>query len=429
MRITFEGYRIYGRDRAYLTAFLCRLDEVTVFKQGFGSRLRWFDLEGNDWLIKPKLHFRDDQGIPSFEASGLRPCLNLTVHLECNPTRFRAHRGSHYRAIAAMPAAEALQVNPDARERGGNLSLDGNDNILTEAQWSSLGGWQRWFDLLLLKARAFIDETIQGVCDLPSEEALPNADWDVRACPDWRAAVIKQAEVYFERREELAIGTVYDLAPRLMDLSEALVATEHREGVEPGAPQIGVSGNAMSLSATLRGPDSRGKRVDLVVYAKAHDRLRIEIRYIGNLAQLLYRRAVRAGDDEPDEWPATLRAYFEDAVRDAVRRLTHIEEVLNPPIASRPATVTDIVMVTTALMSACDNDPALFNRLMAILLVRGGVTGNTDPAVMRALQELVERGILARRSIRTSGVGQLPRYTLAPRYRRMRNLLNTIPQQ
>lgn len=305
--------------------------------------------------------------------------IEVNLELDLNPTRFLAHQPDpSLAAIMARDPFEALRVNPSTRAQLALATLDGSDNVLVGLD--RLGGqrvearaeqWQALLSVYVDHVLEALRATIMpaGFVTAPLKETLS----------------LSQAETYYEFTAADAVSTVGDLSRLLMSADGASRLFQRVE--------IGGTANARWVKLSLT------EDIDAKVYAKTHDRVRVEITYTDQVKQV----AQRAGAPRNDGPIAKLMALNTDAAR-------RLETFWNA-LMTLDASATDVCEFMARLNRAVPDDN---RRLMLSLIANSrGVTvtaaeGFGSPVVCRAL---VREGILI--PIRTRQRGEA-RFALTP---------------
>jgi hypothetical protein len=291
--------------------------------------------------------------------------IDIDMELDLNPTRFLAHQPDPSpAAILERDPFEALRVNASKRVQLALATLDGGDNVLIGLD--RLGGerfedratqWQHLLTAYLTHLRLALHATIrpQHIETALIEDKL----------------TLTQVETYYEFSAADAVSTVGDLSRLLMSADGASRLFRRAE--------IGGTSNARWMKLPLTAD------IDAKVYAKTHDRVRVEITYTSRVEQA----AERAGVARTGSTIAKLMTLNTDAAR----RLETFWDALMT-LDALDASATDVCEFMARLNRAV---PEGNRRLMLSLIANNrGVTatakeGFAPPAVCRAL---VREGIL-----------------------------------
>ena len=148
------------------------------------------------------------------------------------------------------------------------------------------------------------------------------------------------------------------------------------------------------------------------VYAKAHDRLRVEVRHRTNPRRTYGARATN--EEYPNRTPEQLVSFLEFVGQQAHERASVFFDALRGRVRAAPPTITRLVDLLDNISQACRGDRDLTHRMLALLVAGGRIVRTEDPQLRGAVDALVRSGVLTRtRSTRRSTPGI---YMMAPSY-------------
>jgi hypothetical protein len=328
--------------------------------------------------------------------------IDVDLELDVNPTRFLAHQPeTSLDAIRARDPFDALRVNPDVRRSLRARTLDASDNILFGAEF--MGG--RTFARRDAHWRAVMNANFDHLREALTSSLAP-ARFAQLVSLDMR---VKQAEAYWELASADAVSVVEGLCNAFKAAAGDTRISQIVQSRPPMArPTIDFDGdrNARWLKLPLT------EEVDLKVYAKTVDRVRVELTYHGGIR----RHAQRAGG----------RRVATGCNSDVVETLLSLRDGASNRLTNVWDTVMTLYRPHEGTGEICDFMRRL-NRaveegnrqlMLSLLANHRGVTvtdatGFASLAVCRALES---EGILQRVHPRNRAPA---RYALAPRYSEM----------
>ncbi|RUV23654.1 hypothetical protein [Mesorhizobium sp. M7A.F.Ca.MR.245.00.0.0] len=337
-----------------------------------GKRYRLGIVKG--WLLE--IAGSREAGTVTWQPNG-RVSFNLTLVI--NLTRFLArHHGKSLDQIALMTQNEAL--HPVA-QRASLVSLDGKDNVLARQE---MGGtsferrserWEAALRIYLAHVRALFENEIAEL----SPDVFQNAS-------PIRFEAVQQAEVYWELSSDDAISAVATLRSALMTTASEVRATFPLS--------CGMVRDACYVTLEVT------KGIFVTIYAKAHDRLRFEVKYTRPIRQIADRAGATNGNAAND-----LLALRSDAADRMLRLWIAIAPLLGDE--SGPGDLFDFIRLFAHA------NPREEHRMLISLL--GNNRSVTDSGISPAtIKSLIRVGVLGpRASVRHGGV---KRYPLARRW-------------
>jgi hypothetical protein len=354
------------------------------------------------------------------------PEAGLNLELWLNPIRTLEHLlARHDQAdFASLSPAEFFRRDPEPTAR--NRTLDGRDNMISD--FLSFGGSaqltleRRIETYLETFERALKGRLLQELC--PVEQGY---DWrddcgdlvadndEVTVRLDWSGLNVSQCEVCWERVKPDALEAVHQLGEGILRSA--------RTGEVQLHPELEGAAVARELgAATVKLPLVPKGNVLLVLYAKARDRLRLEVRYLPELTQDV-RDRLPPGPRSLVRW---LNAFSEDAARRL--RWDALTRMLTFPQPSDREALLDLV---EAVQHATQRIQGKRRRLLSDLLTFGAVTatGAEGHAPIRVLDRLASMGVVehVRLVARDAEMGR--RFALAPRFRSLVELFAPESQE
>lgn len=329
--------------------------------------------------------------------------IDVGLELDLNPTRYLAHQcQTSLAAIRARNPFEALRSNPRVQSDLRGRTLDASDNVLFGAEL--MGG--RAFGQRDAHWRAVMNTYFDHVQEALGTTFAP-AHFNARLMSF--SMNVKQAEIYWELASVDAVSVVADLCNAFKTASgdtRVSQVFQSRPAMASSTINLGGDRNARWLKLPLT------EEIDLKVYAKMLDRIRVELTYHGGIR----RHAQRAcGSHIATRCNSAVVETLLSLRGAASIRLTQAWDAIMA--LYRPFEGTgEICDFMCRLNSAVEEDN---RRLMLSLLANHrGVTatdasGVASPAVCRALER---KGVLQR--IRPCNRAPA-RYALAPRYSEM----------
>jgi hypothetical protein len=301
--------------------------------------------------------------------------ITLTLNAYINPTRFAAHQPARH--LAGVPIAEWDQGHPRlyAREPtlavGGEVSLDGGDNILlTPASrlFDRPEAWSRQLARYWQGLLETIDDAIHaaaGPGDATVETFRPSLN-------------LRQAETYWEFRSTDPTVLVAQLEPYLWQLG---AGAETRSFDYPhGDVAAEIDGNSRSVRVQLR------PGVLLKVYAKTSKRVRFEISH--------KLRNVRGGWRHTSSNISDLASWLEGLASDAAEHmngaLEHLE--LCSAVTSTQHSPSRLVRQVVT----CAEGEVEADTVMSLLTENGVIRIGVRDPLQGVTRRLVKAGVLRR---------------------------------
>ncbi|ARR52393.1 hypothetical protein HY78_02430 [Rhizorhabdus wittichii DC-6] len=224
------------------------------------------------------------------------------------------------------------------------------------------------------------------------------ASENIRLQLRWDNLIVGQTEIYCERMLSGGVGVMQ----RIADRADAAHQEADWRAYEVD-PQFGGRRGASKIVGVRP-----TKTVHVVIYAKASDRLRVEVRYLKNVLATLRLHS------SSERWP--LRRILPELQRDAAKRIDW--KALCDMGIERPRPLLREVAAMTALISECvakaKADPAAVFRA---LLTSGSIEEDGDQFKRSLMRRLADARLIERQSLmRRARPGQRRRHRLASPY-------------
>lgn len=344
------------------------------------------------------------------------PSAEFVVRLSVNPLRTLAHLLDRFTfdEFESIPLAEFFAPTDDPTSA--LQTLDGRDNMVSDFRAFAGSVHEKFVQRVATFHRVFErnlrTRLILEMCppeqgyeygrrDAQSPYSAWNEDAEMRL--DWGGLTVSQAEACWERHDPDALAKVHALADGVLSAARSPVVRTHPRTVGPS-----VERDLGALSVRI--PLTPTGHIVLVIYAKAADRLRIEVRYLKNLPDVVRELLPQA--------PRSLTDWF-DAIRsDAAPRVrwSELHGLLRPP---EDATIQLLSELLQHVADVTDKAKAKRRTILQALLLHGGLTAtNRDgEAPFQILERLADRGVIEhlRFTRRDAKTGR--RYRLTDRYR------------
>lgn len=376
---------------------------------------------------------------PPWQARGMSSfCAGIKLELYLNLTRAANHAACysghdvpfmHYvrntppegvllKARAASASLTGLGGSNAHRIPEPLVGLDDEDNIMEIETLFNLRPVRHALPLYL---EAVLENIRDGV-----ETAVTGVNSDLSVSEEMSGYVIKDMECYWEYISPDALSVVKAMGELAYLFNDAKIATyisgskkgkRIRRPVTPGHTR-----NCPSLTFGLR-----EREIDLVIYAKLLDRVRFEVRYKGNLNQIL-----RIEKDN------NLRAGVAELLDESIRRshdiLSRFFERLPPDCIPKKMYVPRFVSLLSGIAKAAAPQTrsranvqiGTFEKIFPILATMGSVQVKTGTMEHRACLALQKQEILYRvETVRQEN--NYPRFALHAEYRKvLKDMLGTL---
>ncbi|WP_267406693.1 hypothetical protein [Methylobacterium sp. GC_Met_1] len=333
--------------------------------------------------------------------------------LELNTTRLFASV-DEARNLAASPEVNRIDL---MRPHGLNpiraLTLDGNDNFVPD-RLIPMAVQADWSRLTQSYAAAVLDVVTEAVGTLHDLELKNKSHEPLLRLPPLERWTLKHAEVYAEFKDANAPLRVAEIAEHGRSLSPLFAVENHGK-----SPTHGMSRNG-NMPAMKIGLGAAG--VDLSIYAKAHDRLRVEARY--TRAPL---KACRLTKEHYSGSSAFVAEVLVGIRENAVARITQFLEAYEKSRGSAAPRLTALVSLLSAVSRACGSDLRLMNRVLSLLIVHNGLSRTSDQRLQEIADILIQSGFL--RQSRATLRSRRTEYVLAPYYGAALASLRALPKQ
>lgn len=347
-----------------------------------------------------------------------KPC-QFDVKLTCNLNRTLGHLLDKY------PYEHLVDLTPldffarRARPSATAVTLDGEDNMVTDFRAFS-GSTAA---VRLQRVAEYLDLFEQKLVRLLLDELCPpglgfrvrrdGADWvaeneRVRLRLDWSRLTVSQCEVCWEWYERQALERVHPLADLAFKAARSADVVFHEDG------EVRRTLGATSIRVPMPGG------LTLAIYAKAHDRLRFEVRYTDNLPDMVRDALPRAA--------RTLVKWFEAIRHHAAQRVPwSVLSALREPSAT--PTVDTLADLVIAVADATEKARDIRPNILRQLLLHGAITATTatGTAPVSVLKRLADRGVIVHTRLisRDPAIGR--RYTLSTKYSAIPTALAECP--
>ncbi|MDB5715275.1 MAG: hypothetical protein JWO15_2672 [Sphingomonadales bacterium] len=355
---------------------------------------------------------------------------NVTIDLAVNPTRTLEHLLHAHRGVTDFIGRVAnLDCEAFFAETAGVVSgADDWDNLITDPRMADfhIGPdlFERFLPVFILK----LQHWVEGV--LVWNEYQPVAGWHAGVQTishdqfvltiRWAEVLIRQVEVYFERRVLGAHAVVERLArTALASLNDVHArrydnAPDELQKVPMPIALDRVRRRSAGLAVGAKLTDDRR----FTIYAKDHDRIRFELKY--------------------DSYPGTnSQEWRETPQQSLIARLTQARhsllagmrwsEVGAMCVASPQPSLADcMALIETVSAVASEAGTVLAPGMIHDLIVSGGLSipSGSAPALMSAVRRLAQAGVLDQRRVRPrdrSGISA--RFALSDRFLSVRQRL------
>lgn len=333
---------------------------------------------------------------------------SIDLELTVNPMRTLGHLLDRYsyEQIADLTPTEFFEKRRSPRAK--SLTLDGNDNMV--ADFLAFSGTvhtarvQRVAEYLRSFEAHLIARIMEGLCppelgydlQLLGGNAVAEND-HARVELEWSSLKVSQCEVCWEWHDPDALSKVHALA------DTAVTSARSTEVNFFDRPTVERTLGALAVRLPLPGD------VVIVIYAKAQDRLRVEVRYPTGLAKTV-------GDRLPTG-TRMLKDWLDVTSNHAAQRVPweSLHALLTVPSQPDLDALADLL---AAVADATDRAKSKRQGLLRQLLRHGAVTGTSrdGPAPYQVLKKLADRGVVEHMRLARRDAEEGRRYRLADRY-------------
>ncbi|WP_132251343.1 hypothetical protein [Methylobacterium segetis] len=356
----------------------------------------------NRWLFNLQITIRWQDGLWSGAGA-----------LELNTTRLFASAGDT-RDLAASPEVNRIDLmRPPGLSPIRALTLDGSDNFVPNplVPMAIRTDWPRLTQSYAAAVLDVVTETIGTVHDL---DLTSRSHEPLLRLPPFDRWTLKHAEVYAEFKEAEAPLRVAEIAEHGRSLAALFAVENHGRLPTHGMSRTG------NMPAMKIGLGASG--VDLSIYAKAHDRLRVEVRYTS--APLKACRLTKGDYAGSFTFVENVLA----GVRgNAAARITRFLKAYVTSRGSAAPRLTALVTLLSAVSHACGTDLGLMNRVLSLLIVHNGLSRTSDERIQQIVDTLIQSGVL--RQGRATLRSRRTEYLLAPHYGAAMASLRGLPSQ
>lgn len=424
--LKLSGAELLVHQRNDLRAYLELISNspTGLFRRGQGPAQNTLEIR-DGWHLSGSIRFTKGWG------SRVGENFRYKAELHLNPSRFLAHNPDKIYQNSTV-TVDDLRLNVTEANRLKELSLDGQDNFLSEQQYISIerdGGFLEFFRVYVQTIRRLVDEELNfplldalSVSTIQTQGAGSSLDWDVVRANDFRECQIVHSEIYWERWSTDALGTVRDIerivGPTVRRIIRMVfqVSSSIELGVRPRNRELN------SLSFTV---DTGRRGVELLVYAKAWTRVRLELKYKGSLRRHLTNKPP-LGDQA--NWDGYVGDMIAAALEDGQRRIRPFFDELHRVDDGERFGVAQLLDAFRQVIDACEGDQTIAAEVLTIIMQTDGITypygprrsgveaTERDTKLRAAIKVLVQRDVLEPSRTQSRGA-PIRRYTLALSFR------------
>lgn len=225
---------------------------------------------------------------------------------------------------------------------------------------------------------------------------------------------LKEAEVYYEFRDVDAALKVAAISGLSRSLARTFNEYDYGDTSERAVPGVRRDTNMPSVHIGLG-----AENVYLAIYAKASERIRLEVRY--KRYPLRACRLDRASFTSRDTF---VRDVLVDIIANATRRMNRFLSAYRSHQSDWEAGLVPLVSAVSCAASSSGANLGVLNRVLALLITHGGLSRCTDPRMQAVIDALVSANIL--RQVETSLRPSASEFALTPLYatsfRRLREM-------
>lgn len=365
-------------------------DLFTVERPGNNPRSLRIEFKSRRWLFGLRLNLRMDRG--RWVGAGT---------LDLNATRMFAGLAANRAPDdddLTVETSDLMRLLPDFDPA--RATLDGGDNFVPDqclARAINLN-WPRHVQNYVNAVHTVVTEFLRPARNFHRSDT---DEWLLRLPPpqDWS---LKQIEIYCEVADPNALLRVNEVSANASALTSAFV--ERLFGSPPAVSNEQRS-NMASLSFHLG-----AENVNLTIYAKSHDRVRVEVRYNKHpLKTCSLKRSDYSGTQGVSRLVNDLRL-------NAHRRLSAFFRAYGPRARAVAPSMASLTSLLSFSAIACGNDPVLLSRVLALLTLRGGLSHDGHEAMPRVIEALLGSHVL--QANRAALRARREDYVLAPEYAR-----------
>ena len=343
---------------------------------------------GTKWLFNLKVTLRVYDG--QWSGAG---------DLDLNPTRFLA-LASATRDPSISPEVNSIDLMKHIGSSVVRFTLDGKDNCIPDVAvpMAVQTDWPQLLQSYASAVLATLSEIAGTLHDYDLEDRRHEPLLRLTPLHDW---TLKQAEIYVEMHEPQAPLKVAAIADHGRSLANLFTVENHGRAATFGEMRI-ANMPAMFVNLGAEG-------VNLSVYAKAFDRVRVEVRY--NRYPLKSCRLTRGHfSKSPDFIADIIRGVRADGVRRISKFLAGYEASRGK---SSPHLLALVGLLGT-ITRVCKGDPGRTNRLLTLLILNNGLSRTGHQEFQDAIDVLLQSGILrqARATLRARRID----YVVSPYY-------------
>ena len=340
------------------------------------------------WLFRLEITLRYSDGRWSGAGS-----------FEANATRLLANTGDRH-DFSNIDEFHAAELSTSPAIRTAPETLDGKDNFVPNAllrvalntDWCALA--QVYLNSVFLAVHQVIG-SVHEFNGTPQHTPL-------LLMPGPHQWVLREVEFYQEFEDDNAPMRVAEIAEIARGLTSEFGVDEHGPAIF-GERRI-ENMPSMQLSLGRAG-------IHLSVYAKAFNRIRMEVRY--KKYPIKACGLSRASYVNANTWFCDM---LRDIQRDAVRRLDLFMSGYRSQRGGDPGSLVSLAICLPKIAEACLGEENYSYKILSLLIMNGALTGAGDARMQRVIDRLVESRVL--HQVRTSPRSSTRDYPLTPRFRR-----------
>tara|TARA_R110002110_G_C13468395_1_gene719661 strand:- start:10385 stop:11548 length:1164 start_codon:yes stop_codon:yes gene_type:complete len=304
---------------------------------------------------------------------------SMRLQLNLNVTRFMQTNGLiNWSRMGARNGWAVLRSGGPGSVEAARECLSGEDNFIASAnvRQAIAADWSDVTEEYVQLVLRCIDR-----CMNQSTDANPGGIRTID-CLSWRMWSVGQAEVYWEAKADDAVSAVSEMSANVRSIAGSLDYREYNDSDLVSRTDK----NSPSMNMKI------AKHVRAAVYAKAHDRIRYEVRYDAAVRQVA---GVQPGEADGDQL-SNFSTFLDFLVDDAHERMSRVLPEINSKSMSGFDERAALVRILTAISYACGRDHLLSYRLISLLSNAGGVSVTQDDALFPVVEYLEKTRTLRR---------------------------------
>lgn len=319
---------------------------------------------------------------------------NMRLHLNLNVTRFVQSNGFvNWSRRGARSGWAVLRTGGPGSVKAKRECLSGDDNFIasTNVGQAVAADWPDVTEEYVQLVVRCLDRCMNQPTDANPDGAR------IVDCSSWSMWSVGQAEIYWEVKADDAVSAVSEMSANVRAIAESLDYREYNDSDLVSR----TNKNSPSMNMKI------AKQVRAAVYAKAHDRIRYEVRYDADVRKVA---GIQSGEADGGQL-SNISAFLDCVIDDAHERMSRILPEINAKSISGFNERSALVRILTAISYACERDHLLMYRLISLLSNTGGVSVTKDDTLYPAVDYLQKTKTLRRaRSRRRESV---QRYVLS----------------